>query len=279
MSLPVHNLKLETYTLHDLLELFQLSPDLTLDDLKRAKKMVCAMHPDKSRLPSEYFMFFKEAFHLLTTFVRSTVTPRDAPETKRAVMDALHRMSAKEFHRTFNALYEQHMVSPTTTDTSWFTDPARSPPTVHVTSINDLHVAVDALRSTPQGALQLRTAGPASAMTSSTSAAPLYDDADPDAYIACDSFGKLKYDDLRKVHRDETIFRPVTSEPRTSTTVQGLQHERSHPLPTPVSCDWDAQESARRHRMMDKAFRATLESAKQEHKQQTVMSHFLRLGH
>jgi len=45
-----------------------------------------------------------------------------------------------------------------------------------------------------------------------------------------------------------------------------------------MACDWDAQESARRRVMMEKAFRANLHSAKQEQKQQAVMAHFLRLA-
>ena len=42
-------------------------------------------------------------------------------------------------------------------------------------------------------------------MTSSTGA-NLYDEDDINEYVGSNIFDKLKYDDLRKVHKDETVF-------------------------------------------------------------------------
>jgi hypothetical protein len=43
-------------------------------------------------------------------------------------------------------------------------------------------------------------------MTVGSRGTRLYQEDDPNQYIACDAFSKLKYDDLRKVHRDQTVF-------------------------------------------------------------------------
>ena len=41
------------------------SQTVTVEHLKRAKKKVLMMHPDKSRLPKEYFLFYKKAFDII----------------------------------------------------------------------------------------------------------------------------------------------------------------------------------------------------------------------
>ena len=40
--------------------------------------------------------------------------------------------------------------------------------------------------------------------TTSAGNSSLYEDTDQ--YVSCDPFGKLQYDDLRKVHRDQTVL-------------------------------------------------------------------------
>ena len=54
-----HNLDIQTYSLKDLLNLFNLNEKdvITIEDIKRAKLIVLKMHPDKSKLSSDYFLF------------------------------------------------------------------------------------------------------------------------------------------------------------------------------------------------------------------------------
>lgn len=56
------DLNVENYSLNDLLNLFKLTPDFTISDLKNAKKIVYKTHPDKSKLPKEVFIFFVKAY-------------------------------------------------------------------------------------------------------------------------------------------------------------------------------------------------------------------------
>ena len=69
MSGPTHNLNIQEYSLEELLGLFELnSYDISVDDLKRCKKKVLMLHPDKSKLESKYFLFYKKAFDVIVQF-------------------------------------------------------------------------------------------------------------------------------------------------------------------------------------------------------------------
>jgi hypothetical protein len=59
------DLDINNYGYAELLTLFKLDPDYGGEELKEAKKIVLKMHPDKSKLPSEYFLFFSKAFKTL----------------------------------------------------------------------------------------------------------------------------------------------------------------------------------------------------------------------
>ena len=48
MSSPVHNLNIQTYSLDEILGLFDLNDyNISVQDLKQAKKRVLMLHPDK----------------------------------------------------------------------------------------------------------------------------------------------------------------------------------------------------------------------------------------
>ena len=59
------DLDIDNYNLDDLLSLFKLDMNFGEEELRSAKKIVLKMHPDKSGLDKEYFMFFSKAYKLL----------------------------------------------------------------------------------------------------------------------------------------------------------------------------------------------------------------------
>ena len=65
MTTHTHNLDIHMYSLSEVLNLFDLDYDISMDGLKRAKKRVLMMQPDKSKLPPEYFLFYKKAFDMV----------------------------------------------------------------------------------------------------------------------------------------------------------------------------------------------------------------------
>jgi hypothetical protein len=59
------DLDINNYNLHDILSLFRIPINFNEEDLKSAKQVVLKTHPDKSKLPSEYFLFYSKAYKML----------------------------------------------------------------------------------------------------------------------------------------------------------------------------------------------------------------------
>ena len=59
------DLEIENYDLREILNLFKIDYNFDSIDLKRAQRTALKMHPDKSNLPKEYFMFFRKAFQIV----------------------------------------------------------------------------------------------------------------------------------------------------------------------------------------------------------------------
>jgi hypothetical protein len=59
------DLDINNYNLDDLLKLFRIPSHFGESDLKKAKQIVLKTHPDKSGLPSEYFLFYSKAYKTL----------------------------------------------------------------------------------------------------------------------------------------------------------------------------------------------------------------------
>ena len=59
------DLNIDNYTYEDILGLFHLNYNFDVNDLKSAKKIVLKTHPDKSKLPNEYFLFYSKAYKML----------------------------------------------------------------------------------------------------------------------------------------------------------------------------------------------------------------------
>jgi len=59
------DLNIANYSYEDLLTLFKLESDFTTQELKNAKSIVYKVHPDKSGLDKEYFLFFSKAYKML----------------------------------------------------------------------------------------------------------------------------------------------------------------------------------------------------------------------
>ena len=105
------DLELDHYSLEDLLRLFKLKPNFSTDQLKAAKKVVFAVHPDKAGLPKEYFLFFLEAYKLLVqvhTAKGGRWAEKFVPEEDSEKREAAERFTKSEdFHGKFNGLFDK----------------------------------------------------------------------------------------------------------------------------------------------------------------------------
>lgn len=59
------DLNIDNYDLNDILKLFHIPIAFNADHLKSAKKVVLKMHPDKSNLDKDYFLFFTKAYRII----------------------------------------------------------------------------------------------------------------------------------------------------------------------------------------------------------------------
>jgi len=115
------DLNVENYNLNEILELFKLDYDFNSSDLKKAKRVVLMTHPDKSKLPKEYFLFYTKAYKMLyyvfefrnkeekricgDVKYQQLGSDEDCNEHKHLI-DTMNKK--EEFHSWFNRLFEKH---------------------------------------------------------------------------------------------------------------------------------------------------------------------------
>ena len=101
----------------------------------------------------------------------------------------------------------------------------------------------------------------------------------------CDPFSKLKFDDLRKVHKDQTVFsvseRDINKIPQYS-SIDHFMRERGKDTLTPLEKQEAElvlanQDKLYRERIMQKQYQAQLKSSQYNEKNKVVLSNFLRI--
>lgn len=185
---------------------------LTEHDVRKAKAKMLMTHPDQSRLPSDYFLFYRQAFEVVLTFYREQSRQRQStenvgdyvpppkPKDAKAVQERLENMG--DFQARFNQLYDdQFSNKPNQERNAWFSQ--EEPVFAEAATMKDLamHRRKQQQVAAHRGVVQ--------EMRVTQGAASLYDDegdGDGGGYISSDVFSKLKFDDLRKVHKDHTVF-------------------------------------------------------------------------
>ena len=122
------DLEIDNYNLDDILNLFHLDYHFTEEHLKKAQKMALRTHPDKSRLSSEYFIFFMKAYKLLCKIYyfrfrkeeKSREYQADMNEEQKVLLDNLGK---DKFNKWFNEMFEQIKINDSNQDSgyeSWF---------------------------------------------------------------------------------------------------------------------------------------------------------------
>ena len=208
-----HNLQLESYSLRELLGLFDLNPhDIKVDDLKRAKKKVLMMHPDKSKLDPSYFLFYKKAFDVIVVMYENVLKMSQTVEDQEYIPDKsnkelkknIQNMDKKKFHKEFNEIFEK--LGSKTIDSSkndWFTSTEAL--YAQEASSSSIHGSIDRIKERQNHLIAHKGVVSSYSCGGGFNNNELYENEDQE-YVECDPFSKLKYDDLRKVHKDQTVF-------------------------------------------------------------------------
>jgi len=300
-----HNLNIHMYSLDELLNLFELSYSMNIEDLKRAKKRVLMLHPDKSKLPSEYFLFYKKAFDIVVNFYENNnkqnrkITEENTkyqPITNSMNKSTIHKVSSvigemkpKDFQDNFNKLFEENMTTkPDPNRNEWF---KKEEPIYNIdtqVSTKNMGQVFENIKQNNSNIIKYR--GVQELFVNSNSGTKLYDDNEDDEtsdqYVTSDPFSKLKFDDLRKVHKDQTVF--AVSERdfnnvKQYSSVDQFMRDRGNQTLTPLQKTesenlLSLRDKQFRERMMHKEHASNLKSMEYAEKNKTVMSHFLRLN-
>lgn len=295
------------YKFDEILGLFDLTYDISIDDMKRAKKKVLMTHPDKSRLSPDYFLFYKKAFDIVVRFYEEQNKQNQKLPTEKQnydtsnidtsnksmskqVSNAINKMSDKEFQQKFNKLFEENMANrPDPSKNEWF---HKDEPIYNIdekVNSNNMGQVFDKIKQTQQQMVVDKYRGVENLYVNMDSGSRLYDDDDDadndDTYVTCDPFSKLKFDDLRKVHKDQTVFvvseRDIQKVPQYS-SVDHFMRERGKQTLTPLEKQeaehvLASQDKVYRERMMRKEYEAQLKSSQYNEKNKAVLSNFLRL--
>lgn len=365
---PQHNLNIQNYTLDEIFGLFHIAPRsiFTMNDLKQMKRQVLYTHPDKSRFPPEYFIFYKKAFEIMSQFYEANckfydIPSQEAPMYKSSVReepvrkssvreeqpscnypgytgskcsrggpkvsgktaisptnkpshnnisrayDPLDPHSASEeqiraamrampdgaFQRQFNQLYEQNIVDHSANQRAkkfgWFSDTSSDLQTPQNVSKSNFNESLEQVRR--QALVRHAPTNPGSYNVVG-GAADLYenladdDDDVDDVYITCDPFSKLKFDDLRKVHKDQTVF---------AVSERDFKPEQKHQSVDMFNREWSRagsatpyeksqsehmlreQERVRQERLSNKQYLASQRTMEYEEKNKQMLASFLRL--
>jgi hypothetical protein len=121
------DLNIENYDLDDLLNLFNIPKNFDEIDLKKAKQIVLKTHPDKSKLPRDYFIFYSKAYKTIysiwefrqkvgqTTNTEYIAEEMDEEE-KKVLLDRFFnknekmKKDKKEFNQWFNEQFEKNRL-------------------------------------------------------------------------------------------------------------------------------------------------------------------------
>ena len=294
-----HNLDIHMYSLDELLELFGLNYDLTIQDLKQAKKKVVAVHPDKSKLDSKYFLFYKKAYEIIVQFYenqnkhKKTHTNEQVYEpgsqgglndsTEKEIFKTINNMSKANFQSNFNKMFEENNTNkPDPTKNEWFTSEDNHYEITEKVNTKNMGHALEKIKEKQNSIVKYN--GVESLYVNSDSGNKLYDD-DDDSYVTTDPFGKLKFEDLRKVHKDQTVLmvseKDIRNVPQYS-SVDQYNRARGAQKITPL----EKQESERilaqqnktyRQQIMQKEYESKLQVLKNEEKNKKMLSKFLYL--
>lgn len=206
------DLNIDNYDLPDLLNLFSLDHNFTVDDLKRAKKMVLMLHPDKSNLGKEYFLFFSAAYKVVfsvynfrTTKTKSTDYVVEKDEHKELLLDKLKKHA--NFNKLFNDMFDQANIK-TEEEEAGYADWLKSDEDLDVrsTTMQAMNETFERKKKEIQALVPVKDLED-SYYTKSTGSELV---GDRPEYYSSDVFARLPYEDLKRAHVESVI--PVTHE-------------------------------------------------------------------
>jgi hypothetical protein len=304
-----YNLDIQSYSLDELFQLFDFTvhENITLDQIKQAKRKVLMMHPDKSKLPSEYFLFYKKAFemviHVYDSQQKTSIVVPDekidyVPEitqdslnrNKKQIQNKINELSStKTFQKQFNELFEQNQNKPLSDKNDWFKTQKPLYEMENIKSTQQMGKTMEQIKQKQKDGIVQYTG--VVSYSNGGNRSNLYDDIETEddgmtsEYITCDPFSKLKFDDLRKVHKDQTVFAVSETDfeqvKQYKNVDEYVQTRNQHnPMEkTKAQLFLQQQEKELQERMLRKQHQSQLKTMEYEQKNKNIISTFLRINH
>lgn len=301
-----YNLDIQSYSLDELFQLFDftVNENITLDQIKQAKRKVLMMHPDKSKLPSEYFLFYKKAFemvvHKYDSQQKTSVTVPDekidyVPElaadssnrNKKQIQSKINELSStKSFQKQFNELFEQNQNKPLSDKNDWFKTQSPQYEMENIKSTQHMGKTMEQIKQKQKQDGMIQYTGVVS-FSNGGNRTNFYDDIETEdvnaEYITCDPFSKLKFDDLRKVHKDQTVFAVSETDFEQVKQYKNVdEYVRTRNQHNPMEKSkaqffLQQQEKEMQERMLRKQHQSQLKTMEYEQKNKNIISSFLRI--
>ena len=293
--MSAHNLDINNYSLEEIFGLFDLTYDLTEESMRAAKKKVLMIHPDKSRLPPSYFHFYREAYEIVLNIYKQKTRSSTGSKGHETVYQPIHQAESLPqemteakgaFNNKFNDLYDKNMVRKADTSRyDWFRQSDSVYDDFSQKQVNPKNMGseLEAIKQ-KQAAIQVYR-GVQEMNASGQSGTSYFEEDDGAEYVSSDVFSKLKFDDLRKVHKDQTVFAVSESDLNKRVqykSVDQFVRDRDGGNQAPLSKIEAAQLLERQQKekeqlIMNKQHRDFMLQKEYESKQQAVRAAFLQL--
>jgi len=302
-----YNLDIQEYSLDDLFNLFEIPSTIEIrkEHIRLAKQKVIMSHPDKSRLPPEYFIFYKKAFEMIVHYYESqqrteqTVPIVSSKETE-LIYDPIHSShnthtnisstkTSKNFNRRFNELFEANEMidKPDANKNEWFRQEENPFAKYSVNNASQMNQTLEQIKKQEKERAMALYRGVTPLNTRGSYGQNLYDEDEEESngYICSDPFSKLKYDDLRKVHKDQTVFMVSENDlgnQKTYNSVDQYTREREKGMGNPMEKEkaekWFMEEERRKQeKIMQKQHQSELKTMENIEKNKSLMASFLRI--
>lgn len=238
------DLDIQNYNLNDILKLFNLNYNFTIDDLKKSKRIVLKTHPDKSGLDKKYFLFFSKAYKMIYHIhdFRNKEKQSDKYSEHKYFTDDMNEeehkyiiknMNNKEdFHNWFNRLFEKYY----TRDDDGYGDWLKSNDDItKMTNFNEMTNNIDIIKKQQKERSIVKHVDFEQNANLSCGSSELYNTTNN--YTSTNSFGSIQYNDLKQAFQETLV--PVTNDDYNNkkkfSTIQELNIYRKQNETKPLS--------------------------------------------
>lgn len=226
------DLDINNYDLQDILNLFKIPINFDESDLKQAKQFVLKTHPDKSKLGSEYFLFYSKAYKMIFSIwefrkknynskkVHNVTYDPDGDIEKGLLLDIFFNKNKEfenkiKFNEWFNNQFEKNKMVNEIDEKgygSWLSDTVkdenRDEEDYTNVTMSNMNEAFERKKTKVRALVIKEDIQELWSLNSKVAASNLMGDA-PQTYDS-DLFSGLGYQDLYKAHTESVI--PVTNE-------------------------------------------------------------------